>query len=1354
MLSSKIKTRSITNTKIYLAVAFLGGSMTLAATIGIVSRPTSVPIKTFNKADTPKASLVSETIEGDSAPYRIPTISSELRKELIKMKRGETIPVMIILKDQANLRGIRGNYEVVRERLDRVASRRDSDNSTNSFRSLVDGLNKIGQIGDIQKYWLVNAYSLKADYRTVLELATHKDVSIVDVFPTVEYQEEATNPTPQLEEAYYGPTYIKAPEAWQMGYKGEGITVGIIDTGVYEEHPALTGKIATIQSGSNQGKKAFFDGYKITPPNESQTYSHGTHVTGIILGGKAVGGKSAIDSNKFIGVAPEAKYVFGESDNSVSASLQWIADPDGNPDTKDYPVVVNNSWINSLSTSLTNWIDNLEALGITAVFSAGNSGAKGLNSIRDLHTYPSLLLVANSTEANTIYQGSSKGTVFYYGEEYMKPDIAAPGTDILSSVYPGAYKDGQPKEEEIYKYLGGTSMAAPMVTGAVALIQEAYFKKNNFYLSPQKIKSIVQLTALNLGNDSGKDVEAGSGLINIVSAIDLALNHATVKGVTKNTIGETIPFARINLTSNGLSYEFTTEKDGSYELSLPEGNFEIKFKKESHQDVIIKIDSLKFGSTYENNAILDNPSASLVFYPKNLEFFGSINSQTVIPITLYNHGYKDVKIDEILSTNPHFFVINKLPIYVAPYAEVELSVSYLPVEVGMEDAKISFVSNAENDPGYLTVKGTGGSALFSDVAFDLKIAGNPFAGTSVGYGMGSQWGDYNKDSWQDMMLGEIGFDGSSLGFAATNNKGKGFFVNESYDGIGNYLMGLKGVYVMDAYFADMDNDDDQDIVAAIYNTNKGYWRNIIIVENNGQGTYASEHYVQEEPEWFTGLTIFDFDHDGKLDIVATKTGSYAEVVLFKQTGSFFSFEKKYLTENMTSLKLSKETNCLSFDYNNDSWMDLFCGMFSKPKDTAINTYKQNPIYFLFKNDKGNKLELIQNFGQYFNTNSALRDYDNDGDLDIYMQIREPENDTGWANDYIFKNEFANITKPYITVDSPYIPKTETHMGTGPVTWTDYDNDGNADIFFTYNDKGLNRLFKDSGDHFNYEERAALEGIQGEYNTYNSNERGATWVDYDNDGDLDVYVTRINWFNSLYRNNYLEKIGSNNWLEVQLEGDVSNRDALGSRVELQFNDGKIMSDQILLTHQTDGQDPRIIHFGLGSKTVSEIKGLRIHWPNGEMQDVIVKEINKKLVIKEGLKVDLDGDIVDDSMDNCKFVSNPNQSDYDKDGKGDLCDLPPGDVNQDGILNVVDVQCTVLVSTWGMQGKTKPVPSCLAKQDLSYADLNCDGQVNVLDVQAMTLISLNLKCQKETGQCTPIYDVKIDANQNNIQDSCEK
>jgi subtilisin family serine protease len=243
---------------------------------------------------------------------------------------------------------------------------------------------------------------------------------------------------------------------------GRGILVGHIDTGVDASHPALAGKVA-----------AFFNGKTIGQPSDSG--SHGTHTAGTILGGNR--------KDDFIGVAPGAKLVsagFLRDLDEILRGMQWIMDPDSNPKTDDMPRLVSNSWrvwydspwdAEPLYRAVSSW----EAAGILPVFAAGNEGPQQ-KTLGHPSQHPDTVCVGAIGPDDKAADFSSRGPGSYKGKELQKPDISAPGVNIVSSVPGGKYAK-----------FSGTSMATPQVAGAVALILQL-----NPKLTPPQLREVLK----------------------------------------------------------------------------------------------------------------------------------------------------------------------------------------------------------------------------------------------------------------------------------------------------------------------------------------------------------------------------------------------------------------------------------------------------------------------------------------------------------------------------------------------------------------------------------------------------------------------------------------------------------------------------------------------------------------------------------------------------------------------------------------------------------------------------------------------------------------------------------------------
>ena len=262
---------------------------------------------------------------------------------------------------------------------------------------------------------------------------------------------------------------------------------------------------------------AWYDPYAGQNDFPYDTNGHGTHTMGTVCGG-APGDQ--------IGVAPGALWISaapidrgGGIPRTVSdaiLSFEWLIDPDGDPETNwDVPAVCSNSWRVTTGHGYPpcdelfwSYLDACEAVGTVIIFSAGNEGTAGLGRPPDRATDDYRCFAVAAVDANDpswpIADFSSRGPTYCTpdGSEAIKPDIAAPGVDVRSSIPGGGY--GQKS---------GTSMASPHINGVVALMREA-----NPELPVDVIKQIIFETAYDLG-DPGEDNDYGWGMVDAYEAV-------------------------------------------------------------------------------------------------------------------------------------------------------------------------------------------------------------------------------------------------------------------------------------------------------------------------------------------------------------------------------------------------------------------------------------------------------------------------------------------------------------------------------------------------------------------------------------------------------------------------------------------------------------------------------------------------------------------------------------------------------------------------------------------------------------------------------------------------------------------
>ncbi len=420
-----------------------------------------------------------------TSPAYAGELSPGLSERLQYVNHKEYLPVIVRMVDQADLRDstqdIMGRSKALRSRnvirsLQATATKRQQDLIT-----FLEKEKSLGNVAHYTSFWIFNGLSLKATPQVIKKIASRDDVDNVSEDLTIASPVPIPSVLLQTDFPYtWNIEMIKAPEVWELGIDGSGVVVGIFDSGVDVNHPNL-------KSNYRGGDNSWFDphGEYDTPHDSAGEHTgHGTHITGIILGGNA--------SGQHIGVAPEASWIAAKAWNDKGESFtshlhgifQWFMDPDGDPDTNDAPDVVNNSWSFLLSPFCRRGLqDDIRALrmaGIIPVFSAGNSGPLPFFANSPAN-YPETIAVGATGPSDSIYFFSSRGPSNC--DLSIFPDITAPGIGILSSTPHGNHLS-----------LSGTSMAAPHVTGTIALMLDA-----NPNLSIEEIETTLKETATPLG---------------------------------------------------------------------------------------------------------------------------------------------------------------------------------------------------------------------------------------------------------------------------------------------------------------------------------------------------------------------------------------------------------------------------------------------------------------------------------------------------------------------------------------------------------------------------------------------------------------------------------------------------------------------------------------------------------------------------------------------------------------------------------------------------------------------------------------------------------------------------------------
>lgn len=284
---------------------------------------------------------------------------------------------------------------------------------------------------------------------------------------------------------------------------GTGVRVGVIDTGIDANHPDLKDRIVAYKDFSPSPKE-----------RPSDDIDHGTHIAGTIAGGSK--------SREQIGVAPGAELIIakifnksGESTKElILQAMHWVVDPDGLAETDDGATIVNSSWASRSKYDTRNpedvdycgVVQSWSEMGVIPVFAAGNNGPADA-SIGLPAGCPETFSVGASEHNDRLMYFSAVGPARWESLDLEKPDVVAPGFWIKSARAGGGYRDQT-----------GTSMSAPHVAGAFALLRQAFPEK-----SANELMSVMRSTAVDLGRE-GYDYDFGWGRIDVEAA------HAELSG--------------------------------------------------------------------------------------------------------------------------------------------------------------------------------------------------------------------------------------------------------------------------------------------------------------------------------------------------------------------------------------------------------------------------------------------------------------------------------------------------------------------------------------------------------------------------------------------------------------------------------------------------------------------------------------------------------------------------------------------------------------------------------------------------------------------------------------------------------
>lgn len=424
-------------------------------------------------------------------------------------------------------------------------------------------------------------------------------------------------------------------------------------------------------------------------------------------------------------------------------------------------------------------------------------------------------------------------------------------------------------------------------------------------------------------------------------------------------------------------------------------------------------------------------------------------------------------------------------------------------------------------------------------------------------------------------------------------------------------------------WGDYDNDGDLDL----YVVNLG--QSNVLYQNNGNGSFndvANIAGVDDSGDG-VGCAWADFDNDGYIDIFVSNRPGQNRLYLNNRDGTFTDIT----SSAGVSDPIGNGESVAWADYNNDGFVDIY----------VLNYLQSNRLY---SNNKDSTFHEVTDSAGVGHTGRgegvAWADFDNDGDCDIFVANYNGSNVLYLNNG---DGMFEDIT------NSAGVGGYTNSFG---VAWGDYDNDGDLDLYIAQN--GTNTLYANKSDG-TFENMTSIAGVGGSswslgaaWSDYNndgwldlyvanhlgednfylnnrdgtftevtsqagitnlSNARGCIWGDYDNDGDLDLFIANHDYqFNKLYRNEGC----ANHWLIIKTVGTISNYSGIGARLEARVQNTRMIRE-ISGGSGFASQNSLPVEFGLGSSIILDT--LIVKWPSGLSDTLFSIEADTIIMVTE-------------------------------------------------------------------------------------------------------------------------------------------
>ncbi|MDP8207250.1 MAG: S8 family serine peptidase [Candidatus Electryonea clarkiae] len=526
-------------------------------------------------------------LSGLSIGEQLTPLVSEILNEA---ESEDMVPVIILMKARPNLDELKFLVkDLPRKDKSRVVwknLKNQAEKSQEDLLKIIQDEFEKGRVIRFAQIYHINAIAIKAVPEVIYEVSQREDVYYIlddlerGVIPCDLIHQDIN----ELDEIAWGVNRIGAPEVWEEGFTGEGILVGVLDTGVNYNHRDLVDHL--WDGGEDYPNHGYdFNDDDNDPFDEYGEFTgHGTACAGIIAGDGTAGNQT--------GVAPDATVMclrIGETHSIVWEAQDFVLEHE--VDITSMAMGFRGETNEGRAT----WRESyeiLEAAGIISVNAAGNSRGEldppiciySPSDVPSPWRHPDeveegsrsgLIKVAATSRWDHYMYFSSNGPVtwqgvpgyndYLYGDDnvgMIAPDVAAPGTEglTLNVDNNGGY---------VWNF-DGTSMASPHVSGVIALMLS---KEPN--LLPVEVDSILQITALDCGLD-GKDNDYGAGRVQADSAVAMVqIRSGNIHGVvTDGNTNEPLEGVSVSLLESD-STASTTE-NGEFYISERIGNYTLQ----------------------------------------------------------------------------------------------------------------------------------------------------------------------------------------------------------------------------------------------------------------------------------------------------------------------------------------------------------------------------------------------------------------------------------------------------------------------------------------------------------------------------------------------------------------------------------------------------------------------------------------------------------------------------------------------------------------------------------------------------------------------------------------------------------